>query len=109
MRVASVTDFINVEDIDLVFDHLENKYGYAKVWRQDCRDFVAAQAIATPLPQKDPVLAFLAFGSERINPLLNQARCNPFGYAYFSRMVFWLLRNRLTDQGWIRFSEDETF
>lgn len=109
MRVASVTDFIKVEDINLIFDHLEGRYGYSKQWRIDCREYIAAQAVKTPLPIHDPVIAFLFFGAEQINPLLNAVCCNPFGYGYFMRMVCWLLRDRLQDVGWIKFEEGEQY
>lgn len=106
-RVASVTNVIEVSDFDTVWNFLESKFGYSKDWRIACGEYLSERFRVDPLAH--PVLDFLTFGCQHVNPLLNAALCRNVYYATFSRMVFWLLRDRLEHVGWIRFSEDETF
>lgn len=106
-HVASVTDVIQVEDFDKVWEFLENKFGYSRQWRVDWQQYIDEQAKRNP--RTHPVLDFLAFGCREINPLLNAAMCrNPY-YATFSKMVFWLLRDRIESMAWINFPEDDPF
>lgn len=106
-RVASVTDVITGEDFDTVWNFLETKFGYSKDWRIQCQKYLSERSLIDPLT--NPVLDFLTFGCQRINPLLNAALCRNQHYATFSRIVFWLVRDRLEHVGWIDFSEGETF
>jgi hypothetical protein len=106
-RVASVTDVIDVKDFDTVWNFLETKFGFSSQWRIDWQLYIDEQARQNP--DTHPVLDFLAFGCRNIEPLLNAVLCrNPY-YATFSRMVFWLVRDRLVNVGWIRFAEDDPF
>lgn len=106
-RVASVTDVIEVKDFVTVWSYLETRFGYSPQWRIDWQQYIDEQMELNP--EGHPVLDFLAYGCKNIDPLLNAALCRNQYYATFSRMVFWLVRNRLEGVSWIRFSEGETF
>src|SRR5688572_14508787 len=106
-RAASVTDVIEVNDFETIWTFIETKFGFSQQWRTDWQQYIDEQALGNP--DSHPVLDFLAFGCKNIDPLLNQVLCRNQYYATFSRMVFWLLRDRLEGVGWIRFSEHEPF
>ena len=106
-RIATVTDFIETKDFDTVWSFLETKFGYSKQWRIDWQQYVDDQASLHPT--RHAVLDFVTFGVRHVDPLLNAALCRNQYYATFSRMVFWLVRDRLEGVGWISFSETEPF
>lgn len=106
-RVASVTDVIDVKDFETVWNFLETKFAYSPQWRVDWQQYIDDQARLDP--NAHPVLHFLSFGCRNIDPLLNAVLCRNQYYATFSRMVFWLVRDRLVNVGWISFSEDDPF
>jgi hypothetical protein len=106
-RVASVTDVIYIQDFDTVWNFLQVKFGYSKHWRIECEKYLTERSNLVSKP--DPVLDFLTFCCEWINPLLNEVMCRHRSHPTFMKIVFWLVRERLENVGWIRFSENDPF
>jgi len=103
-RVASVTDVIDDKDFETVWNFLETKFDILPNGVSNGNNILINKNADT-----HPVRDFLAFGCKNVDPLLNAVLCRNQYYATFSRMVFWLVRDRLVNVGWIRFSENETF
>jgi hypothetical protein len=93
-RIASVESVLQEKDFDVVWNYLENKFGYSKEWRAACHQYIyERQRLISYKP--NPVADFLFFCQREVNPLLNLALCRNEYHPTFMRMLWWMFQDRI--------------
>jgi hypothetical protein len=74
--------------INLTWDELHDRFGFdLKTWKKKFNDYLMKQPRETDL-----VSAFLRFGNDRLNPLLNEILGRASGYPTFNRLTSYVAK-----------------
>lgn len=76
--------------IALTWSELQERFGFdLKTWKKKFNDYLMKQPRET-----DIVSAFLRFGNDRINPILNEILGRSSGYPTFNRLTIYVAKKR---------------
>jgi hypothetical protein len=74
--------------INLTWEELHDRFGFdLKTWKKKFNDYLMKQPRETDL-----VSAFLRFGNDRLNPLLNEILGRPSGFPTFNRLTTYVTK-----------------
>jgi hypothetical protein len=74
--------------INLTWDELHTRFGFdLKTWKKKFSDYLMKQPRETDL-----VSAFLRFGNDRLNPLLNEILGRSTGFPTFNRLTTYVAK-----------------
>jgi hypothetical protein len=94
-RASSVESVLTEKDFDRVWDYLEIKFSYSKLWRSQCYEYVLNRKPLFVFYKPTPVADFLFFGVLELDPLLNAALCWNEYHPTFMQMLFWMFKDRI--------------